>query len=96
MRKKDKRSYRNKGLELSNLTFSTAIEEKYVRNGVREIALKLKKYRMEQGLSQEDLAEKVSVSVSTIKFIEQHQRAPSLPMLLKILFVLDRNANLWA
>jgi transcriptional regulator with XRE-family HTH domain len=51
--------------------------------------------RKAKNITQEGLAELVSVSVSTIKFIEQGQRAPSLPMLLKILYFLDRKARVW-
>ena len=95
MRNKDKRSYRPKGLELTNLTFTSSAEEKFIKNSVKKIALKIRELRMSKGLSQEDLAELASVSVSTVKFIEQNQRAPSLPMLLKLMFVLDKQAVIW-
>lgn len=95
MKIKEKRTYRLKGLELSNLTFKSAQEKKFVKNSVANIAEKIKKLRIEKGFSQEELAEQVSISVSTIKFIEQNQRSPSLPMLFKILYILDRNADVW-
>ncbi|QDK42379.1 transcriptional regulator [Bacteriovorax stolpii] len=59
------------------------------------MADKIKKLRKEKGLSQEALAELASVSVSTIKFIEQNQRSPSLPMLFKLLYILEPNASVW-
>ncbi len=95
MRNKDRRSYRPKGLELSNLTFTTSAEEKFVKNSVRKVAAKIKDLRMKRGLSQEDLSELAGVSVSTIKFIEQNQRAPSLPMLFKLIYFLDKQATVW-
>lgn len=95
MKSKEKRTYRLKGLDLSNLTFKSAQERKFVKNSVVKIAEKIKQLRIARGLSQEELAEQASVSISTIKFIEQNQRSPSLPMLFKILYILDRNANVW-
>lgn len=93
--KKDRRSYRSGGLDFSNLTFQSASERKYVETNVEKIASKIRELRKQQGLSQEKLAELTSISVSTIKFIEQNQRAPSVPMLLKILYVLDKKAVIW-
>lgn len=93
--KKDRRSYRSGGLDFSNLTFQSNSERKYVETHVEKIASKVRELRKQQGLSQEKLAELTSISVSTIKFIEQNQRAPSVPMLLKILYVLDKKAAIW-
>lgn len=95
MKNKDKRSYRPKGLELTNLTFTSLSEEKFVKNSVKKIAAKIKERRIEEGLSQENLAELAAVSISTIKFIEQNQRAPSLPMLLKLIYLLDKEGKVW-
>lgn len=95
MRNKDKRSYRPKGLELTNFSFTSVAEEKFVKSSVRKIASKIRELRIKQGISQEELSELASVSVSTIKFIEQNQRAPSLPMLFKLIFILDRQAKFW-
>lgn len=94
MKIKEKRTYRTKGLELSNLNFTSNHEKKFVSSSIKRVAEKIKKLRLEKGYSQEELAEKISISVSTIKFIEQNQRAPSLPMLFKILYALDRTAFL--
>jgi transcriptional regulator with XRE-family HTH domain len=66
-----------------------------VGDHVERIAKKIQRLRRAKSITQEGLAELVSVSVSTIKFIEQGQRAPSLPMLLKILYFLDRKARVW-
>ncbi|MBU6374362.1 MAG: helix-turn-helix transcriptional regulator [Bdellovibrionales bacterium] len=70
-------------------------ERKYVEANVEKITSRIRELRKQQGLSQEKLAEVTSISVSTIKFIEQNQRAPSVPMLLKILFVLNKKATIW-
>ncbi|WP_221887042.1 helix-turn-helix transcriptional regulator [Bacteriovorax stolpii] len=93
--KKDKRSYRVKGLELSNLTFKNNTEKKFVLSLVSHVSFKIKVLRVERGLSQEALAEMANVSISTIKFIEQNQRSPSLPMLFKLIYILDPNARVW-
>ena len=50
---------------------------------------KIQKLRKSMDLSQEELAEMTSVSVSSIKAIEQKKRIPSIPMLLKILYFID-------
>jgi len=82
-------------LEFSNLEFLTKSERSFVQANVKRIAGRIKQLRKEKGLSQEKLAELTSISISTIKFIEQSQRAPSLPMFFKILFVLDPEAKIW-
>lgn len=92
---KDTRPYRPKGLDLTNFTFSSNAEEKFVKTSVKNIAAKIRILRIQSGLSQEELAELASVSVGTIKFIEQNQRAPSLAMLFKLIFVLDKQAKIW-
>jgi DNA-binding XRE family transcriptional regulator len=90
-----KREYRRDGLDFANLEFSGPAERAFVEDHVGRIAKKIQRLRKAKGITQEGLAELVSVSVSTIKFIEQGQRAPSLPMLLKILYFLDRKARVW-
>ncbi|MFP5387199.1 MAG: helix-turn-helix transcriptional regulator [Bacteriovoracia bacterium] len=95
MKNKDKRSYRPKGQELTNLSFTSAAEEKFIKNSVKMISGKIRRLRIEKGLSQERLAELADVSLSTIRFIELNQRAPSLPMLFKLIFVLDKQAKIW-
>lgn len=59
------------------------------------IADKIRESRKKRGLSQEEFAELTSVSLGTIKFLEENQRAPSLPMLLKILCAVGRDARIW-
>lgn len=95
MKSKEIKTHRAKALEFSSLTFSSSAEQRFVRSHIKRISAKIKEMRNKQGLSQEELAEKLSVSVSTIKFIEQNQRAPSLPMFFKILHSLDRHAEVW-
>jgi DNA-binding XRE family transcriptional regulator len=95
MRSKDRRGYRTCGLQLSNVEFSSPAEKRFVKKTIENLASRIAKRRREQGMSQERLAELANVSVSTIKFIEQNQRAPSLPLLLKLLFILDRHAEIW-
>lgn len=86
-KKKDPSSH----LALANLHFTNNGEEKYVRTQVSKIAARIKEMRVELNVSQEELAEMTLVSVSTIKSIEQNQRSPSLPMLIKILYYLDQH-----
>jgi DNA-binding XRE family transcriptional regulator len=95
MAKLYKRSYRKNGLDFSNLAFSSKSERTYVKRSVERIADQIRARRLEMGFSQEKLAELASVSVGTIKYIELNQRAPSLPLLCKILFILDRDATIW-
>lgn len=44
----------------------------------------VKKFRLEQGLTQEELAKKVGVSRQSIISIEQGRYIPSLPLALKL------------
>lgn len=48
-----------------------------------EVIIKVKKFRMERGLTQEELAHKVGVSRQSIISIEQGRYIPSLPLALK-------------
>ncbi len=48
------------------------------------ICKRIKKYRNEKGLTQEDLAEKVGVSRVYIGYVEQGRNTPSLEVLEKI------------
>ena len=95
MKNKGKSSYKRNGLEFANLDFASAAEKRYVESNVRRVVEKIRDMRKKRGLSQEAFAELTSISLGTIKFLEQNQRAPSLPMLLKILYVLDRDAKIW-
>jgi DNA-binding XRE family transcriptional regulator len=95
MRAKDRRGYRPRGLQFSNIEFASPAERKLVKSKIEGLAVKIAEKRKERGISQERLAELANVSVSTIKFIEQNQRAPSLPLLLKLMFILDRKAQVW-
>jgi len=97
-RRKTKGSYkkRSEGPNLEKLTFASAGERQYVRRRILELCERIQKRRKAAKLSQERLAELTSISVSTIKFIEQGQRVPSLAMLLKILYSLDRDAVIWS
>ena len=95
-KKKDKRSYRRGGLVFSNLEFSSRAEKRFVKNQVAFVAERIKQLRESKKLSQEKLAELAGVSLGTIRYLEQNQRAPSLPLLLKIIYALDRKANIWA
>ena len=59
------------------------------REGVREIAWLLIKYRMEKGLSQEQLAETVGTSHSQISCIESGRHRTNLDTLSRIAHALD-------
>jgi transcriptional regulator with XRE-family HTH domain len=59
------------------------------RDGVREIAWLLIKYRMDKGLSQEQLAELVGTSHSQISRIESGRHRTNLDTLSRIAHALD-------
>lgn len=50
----------------------------------KTICKRIKKYRSDKGLTQEDLAEKVGVSRVYIGYVEQGRNTPSLETLEKI------------
>lgn len=77
------------------MEFLNKAERDYVKSQVERIASKIRATRKQQKITQERLAELIGASVSMVKAIEGSQRAPSLPMLLKILYVLDRQAKVW-
>lgn len=77
------------------MEFLNKAERDYVKSHVERIAAKIRAARKAQNITQEKLAELTGVSVSMVKSIEGSQRAPSLPMLFKILYVLDRQAKIW-
>lgn len=93
---KKKRSYKKNGPDLESYKFSSNAELIYVKNTIKAIALKIAKKRVEARLSQEALAELTELSLSTIRFIECQQRIPSLPVLAKILYILDRHKKIWS
>jgi ribosome-binding protein aMBF1 (putative translation factor) len=95
MARREPRRYRHEGLEFGNLEFSSAAEQRYVREHIERVARKIRSAREAKGWSQEKLAEAAAISLSTIRFIERSQRAPSLPMLFKLLFILERDAQVW-
>lgn len=61
---------------------------KFVKSEVARLAKELQARRKERGFTQESLAEKLDVSVGTIKTIEQGLRMPSIPMLIMIARIL--------
>jgi DNA-binding XRE family transcriptional regulator len=95
MAKPSQRSYRKSGLDFSNLDFASKAERLYVKKCVEQVAVRLRRMRKDLGYSQEYLAELAAVSIGTIKSIELNQRSPSLPVLFKLLYVLDRNCKVW-
>lgn len=77
------------------MEFLSRGEREYVKSQVERIAGKIRAARKAQNITQERLAELIGASVSMVKAIEGSQRAPSLPMLFKILYVLDKQAKVW-
>lgn len=61
---------------------------------IRSMATIIQNRRNEMKMSQETLAEEVSASVNTVKYIEQGRRIPSLPMLIRIAKVLKLSLSL--
>lgn len=68
-----------KGLEGASST-----EVKEIKSRIKQIGLTVQEFRIKSKLTQEALAESLDCSVSTIKYVEQGKRIPSLPMLLRI------------
>ena len=63
---------------------------------IREIRTLIQGRRIELGLTQEQLAEELDVSVETMKAIESGRRLPSLPRLLHVLSCLRIGLSLKA
>lgn len=59
------------------------------KSGYREVAWLLVKYRMDHGLTQEELARRVGTSYSQISRIESGRQRTSLETLLRIAHALD-------
>ncbi len=55
----------------------------------KTLGQKIKKYRMEKSLTQEQVAERIGVSSTYVGFIEQGQRTPSIKTADKIARTLD-------
>ena len=55
--------------------------------------IKLKLARVEKGLSQEDLAQRVGVTRQTIGLIEKGKYNPSLNLCINLALVLDKTLN---
>ncbi|MBT8044137.1 MAG: helix-turn-helix transcriptional regulator [Verrucomicrobiae bacterium] len=60
---------------------------------IHAIGSRLRRQRLAKGLTQEELAERAGVSVSTLKLME-HQGKGSLQRLAKIAVILDLDADL--
>jgi transcriptional regulator with XRE-family HTH domain len=61
---------------------------------LRSISSAVQSRRKSLGLTQEELAEKLDIAPTTVQFIEQQRRYPSLPMLLYICRYLDLKMKL--
>ena len=55
-----------------------------VLSDLRVISTAVQTKRKSMGLTQEELAEELDIAPTTVQFIEQQRRYPSLPMLLYI------------
>lgn len=64
-------------------------ETKKVEGKLNEIRVALQNFRQVRKLSQEALAEKTDISTSTIQYVEQGRRAPSLVMLIRLCLALN-------
>lgn len=64
-------------------------EIKRVENKLNELRAALTHFRQAKSFSQESLAEKTDISTSTIQYIEQGRRAPSLVMLIRLCLALN-------
>ena len=95
MRRRKQKGIEDENLWLTNVEFYGRREKAFVKSQLNTIADKVAHFRKQKKISQEKLAELACVSVSTIKFIEQKQRVPSLVVLLKIIYVTDKDSHLW-
>lgn len=59
-------------------------KKKSTEKAILKVSHDIQAARESLGLTQEELAEKIDVSVESIRAIEQNRRAPSLLMLYKI------------
>lgn len=57
------------------------------------LGIKIKQLRLKRKLSQEDLAEKCSVSAAHINLVENGHKNPSLKLLIQVCKVLDTSPN---
>ena len=55
--------------------------------------MRLKEFRLSKGITQEELAEKLSVGQNTISQWETGERIPRVPTVLKLAEVLDCNVG---
>ena len=68
---------------------ASARDLKKLEVDLRGLGAAIQTKRRNLNLSQEALAEGLDVSVSTVKYIEQGRRIPSLAMLLRICWAID-------
>lgn len=61
-----------------------AIEKRKVESQLKALVGQIRDSRISRKMSQEKMAEVLDVSISSVKYIEQGRRIPSLPMMLKI------------
>lgn len=62
----------------------TLKEKRSIQNELDRIASEIQAARKTAGFTQESFAEEMDLSVSTVKYIEQGRRHPSLPLLIRI------------
>jgi len=67
---------------------------KSIKAEVSKIITSIQDRRKELGFTQESFAEYLDVSVTTVKFIEQGRRLPSLPMLIRVATALKLSVRL--
>lgn len=57
------------------------------------IGERLKKVRIEKGLSQEELGEELGVSKSAVSLYENNKRTPKLETIMDLIFIFGQNAD---
>ena len=83
----------NNRIKMDRQSFGVG-EEKQVRKKLKDISVAIKLLRIRAGLSQDQLALVTRSSASTIRSIEQGQRVPSLPMILKLDYYFTKYLNI--
>lgn len=69
-------------------------EIKKIEHQLKDIRFLIQNKRQQLGISQEHLAELTDISTSTIAYIEQGRRVPSLTMLLRLCLAMNLDLDI--
>lgn len=69
------------------------MEKRVISQNLIELGNRIRKRRQEMNLSQEMVAEKAEISINTVSRIEGGQSAMSIEIFMKLIQILDMDAN---